>query len=143
MSAKKKISKTNNKEEAPSLVPTEIETMEENGPKVSLDGGEGLNAEGTIGAKKPTELPPPELAGVTAGFTAGTWERDKRVTALYNTHHTRNAWMNVPSIGWVRQATTHDSSCEAMNILAEHAKIKNSRIDFHLDGGKVTQMYVW
>lgn len=141
MANKKETPKMNDKKKSPDeLVPSEVKAAEEHGPKVSVGNGSSVAREGDL--KKPTETPPAVAAG-GGEFTVGTWERDKRVNALYNTHHSRNAWMGIAGKGWVQQATTYESSCEAMNILAEHAKLNNSRIDYHVNGRKVTQMYVW
>ncbi len=141
MANNKKTPKKNNSNKSPKEMPSLVNTEEEYGPKVSPDD----NASKVQDANRiaPTQSPPAEIAEVTAEFAAGTWERDKRVSALYNTHHSRNAWMHIVGKGWVRLATTNESSCEAMNILAAHAKLKNTRIDYYVEGGKVTQMYIW
>ena len=92
----------------------------------------------------PTLTPPARATedGVTAAGAAVS-QTDKRVTALYTTHHARNAWMHVPGLGWKRLSTTNDSSHEAMNLLASHCREKACRVDFVEDNGLVSEMYVW
>jgi hypothetical protein len=51
--------------------------------------------------------------------------------------------MNVVGTGWVKLANTIDSANEALTVLATTAKVKNSPINYLLDGGQVTQIYVW
>lgn len=94
-------------------------------------------------------LPPPNPSSASANaskvdvFGAAAWQSDKRVNALYTTYHTRNAWMSIADMGWVKLTVANDSACEAMNVLAANARTKNSRIDYSVDGGQVNEMYVW
>ena len=87
-------------------------------------------------------LTPPKSSEVTS-FGAGVWNNDKRVNALYSTHDARNAWMSIVGVGWVKLATSNDSTNEAMTILASHARVKNSQINYSVDAGLVNEMYVW
>ena len=87
-------------------------------------------------------LTPPKSSEVTS-FGAGVWNNDKRVNGLYSTHDARNAWMSIVGVGWVKLATSNDSTNEAMTILASHARVKNSQINYSVDAGLVNEMYVW
>ncbi|MFZ1524021.1 MAG: hypothetical protein WAT22_04330 [Saprospiraceae bacterium] len=51
--------------------------------------------------------------------------------------------MNIVGTGWVKLANNIDSATEALNVLATSAKVKNSPINYLLDGGMATQIYVW
>ena len=136
--------KDNEKKSPEEILPSETQSREEHGPKISPgDESSSVMAEDGNGIAEPKELPPAEAAKIAGEFTAGSWQRKKRVSALYNTHHPTNAWMHIKGTGWVQLTEANESSCEAMNIFAAHAKVKNARIDYHEEGGKVTQMYIW
>ena len=82
-------------------------------------------------------LDPPAASGAMEdSFGAGVWNNDKRVNALFSTNDARNSC-------WVKLANTIDSANEALTVLATTAKVKNSPINYLLDGGQVTQIYVW
>jgi hypothetical protein len=88
--------------------------------------------------------PPFASSGATEdSFGAGVWNNDKRVNALFSTNETRNSWMNVVGTGWVKLANNIDSANEALTVFATAAKAKNSPVNYLLDGGQVTQIYVW
>ncbi|TAE40618.1 MAG: hypothetical protein EAZ70_03655 [Runella slithyformis] len=93
-------------------------------------------------AENAPSLTPPSTSEATA-FGAGVWNNDKRVNGLYSTHDARNAWMSIVGVGWVKLATSNDSANEAMTILASHARVKNSQINYSVDAGLVNEMYVW
>lgn len=93
-------------------------------------------------AENAPSLTPPSSSESTT-FGAGVWNNDKRVNALYTTHDARNAWMSIVGVGWVKLATSNDSTNEAMTILASHARVKNSQINYSVDAGLVNEMYVW
>lgn len=89
-------------------------------------------------------IDPPAYSGASdEGFGAGVWNNDKRVNGLFTTNHVRNSWMSVVGTGWVKLANNIDSANVALNILAANAKIKNSSVNYLLDGGMATQIYVW
>lgn len=90
----------------------------------------------------PTLTPPAESAQ-TGAVGAAVWNTDKRVNGLYATFNGRNSWMSIAGTGWVRLATGSDSACEAMTILASTARAKNFRIDYAVDAGVTTEMYIW
>lgn len=89
-------------------------------------------------------LDPPAASSATEdSFGAGVWNNNKKVNALFSTNETRNSWMSVVGTGWVKLANTIDSANEALTVLSTTAKVKNSPINYLLDGGQVTQIYVW
>lgn len=96
----------------------------------------------TLGDNAPTQMPPSSTSSASA-FAAGVWNNDKRVNGLYSTADARNSWMSIVGVGWVKLATSNDSTNEAMTILASHARVKNSQINYSVDASLVNEMYVW
>ncbi|MEC5164833.1 hypothetical protein RCH18_000555 [Flavobacterium sp. PL11] len=93
---------------------------------------------------KPTLDPPFTSSGdAEDSFGAGVWNNDKRINGLFSTNETRNAWISVVGVGWLKLANSIDSANESLNIVANAAKIKNSPINYLLENGQVTQIYVW
>ncbi|HSD06778.1 hypothetical protein [Flavobacterium sp.] len=90
-------------------------------------------------------LTPPSAINYAAedGFGAGVWNNDKRINALFSVNETRNSWISVVGIGWVKLANTIDSANEALTVFSTAGKVKNSPVNYFLDGGQVTQIYVW
>jgi hypothetical protein len=90
-------------------------------------------------------LAPPATGNFTSedSFGAGVWNNDKRVNALFSANETRNSWMSVVGVGWLKLDNTIDSANEALSVLASAAKVKASPVNYLLDGGLVTQIYVW
>ena len=111
------------------------------GSKPTIQVDESVNAT-TDTAAAPT-LTPPSESNKGDAFGAAVWNSDKRVNGLYATHDARNAWMSIAGTGWVKLTTASDSACEAMTILASNARVKSSRIDYAVDAGLTTEMYVW
>lgn len=95
----------------------------------------------SLGDNAPTQTPPSASSAST--FTAGVWNNDKRVNGLYSTADAHNSWMSVVGVGWVKLATSNDSANEAMTVLASHARVKNSQINYSVDASLVNEMYVW
>ncbi len=92
----------------------------------------------------PTLDPPfASSSGDQDSFGAGVWHNSKRVNGLFSTNQTRNSWMSITGIGWVKLASNIDSANEALTVLATAAKVKNSPVNYYLDGGQATQIYVW
>lgn len=92
----------------------------------------------------PTLDPPSSISETSEdGFSAGVWNNNKKVNALFSTNQTRNSWMSVVGTGWVKLANNLDSANEALTVFATAAKVKNSPVNYLLDGGHVTQIYVW
>lgn len=94
-----------------------------------------------LGENAPTQTPP--NTSTVSAFTAGVWNNDKRVNGLYSTADAHNSWMSVVGVGWVKLATSNDSANEAMTVLASHARVKNSQINYSVDASLVNEMYVW
>lgn len=98
--------------------------------------GMDLNSDG------PT-LTPPALSDQESAFGAAVMNQDKRVNGLYATAGGRNSWMSIAGTGWVKLTMVTDSACEAMTVLAGAARAKSTRIDYAVDGGLTTEVYVW
>ena len=108
----------------------------------TIDISEAAKAGMELEANAP-KLSPPAAAEAVTAFGAAVWQTDKRVNALYNTHHARNSWMSIAGLGWKKLATGSDSTCEAMTLLASHCREKSCRIDFSEENGLVKEIYVW
>lgn len=92
----------------------------------------------------PMLTPPATQSGSgEEAFGAGVWNNDKRINALFGANEVRNSWAGIVGIGWVKFANTIDSASAAFTILAGTAKIKNSPVNYNLDGGVITEIYVW
>jgi hypothetical protein len=120
-------------------LPSEMAASASNAPDIEISN---LNIESLVQEFGPTKQPPQEAVEGGA-FGAAVWATDKRVNGLYTTMHARNSWMSIAGTGWVKLGTATDSACEGMSICASHARIKNCRIDYAVDGGIVTEMYIW
>lgn len=118
-----------------------VGTVVVNGTPPSIQVSEARKE--TVDSTAAPTLMPPASAGQNEGIGAAVWNTDKRVNGLYTTHHARNSWMSIAGVGWVRLATSHDSACEAMTILASTARAKNFRIDYAVDASLTTEMYIW
>ena len=131
-----------------------------NPPKAQIEAGETEIADVTVPTlvietkdnvsaengrvSEPTLVPPYSATRESAeeGFGAGIWNNDKKVSTLYSTNFARNSWMYIVGTGWVGLDRNIDTANAALTILAASAKIKNSPINYYLDG-EVTQIYVW
>lgn len=110
-----------------------------NAPDINIsEASSAAEAEGAA-----PSLTPPAQSGQNDSFGAAVWQSDKRVNGLYHTKDARNSWMSITGIGWVKLATASDSACEAMTVLATHARLKSCRIDYAVDAGLTTEIYVW
>lgn len=114
------------------------------GASPTIDVMEASNSAMSIDREgEPNMNPPASGSSSDDGFGAGVWNNDKRVNALFSTNDTRNSWMSIVGIGWVKLANNIDSANAALNILAATAKLRNSPVNYNLDGGMVTEIYVW
>ena len=120
-------------------LPSEVANSSATAPDVEISS---MNVESLVQDFAPSKMPPQDAAQTDA-FGAAVWATDKRVNGLYNTFNARNSWMSIAGTGWVKLGTATDSACEAMTICAAHARVKNCRIDYALDGGIVTEVYIW
>lgn len=116
-------------------------TEEGSAPSITLHANETTAQSGAEAA--PTLDPPSAGSSFDEAFGAGVWNNDKRINALYTANETRNSWVGVVGIGWVKFANNIDSANAAFTILAASAKLKNSPVNYNLDGGLITEMYVW
>ncbi len=120
-----------------------IEAGETSVPSIVVESSDSFSAASSSEAM-PKMDPPSSISSFSEdGFGAGTWYNDKRVNGLFATNETRNSWMSIVGGSWVKLANNIDSSNEALTVLASTAKVKNSPINYLLDGGQVTQIYVW
>jgi len=128
----------------PNMVPpvslTETETH--SAPTISVDNSSSFS--GQQSDSIPT-INPPNISNESSegSFGAGVWFNDKRINALFSTNDTRNSWIHVVGIGWLKLSNNFDSSNLALTILAKTAKEKNSPVNYLLDANQVIQIYVW
>jgi hypothetical protein len=120
-------------------LPAEVASSSATAPDIEISN---VKVESLVQEFAPSKQPPQE-ALEAGGFGAAVWATDKRVNGLYTTLNARNSWMSIAGTGWVKLGTATDSACEAMTICASHARVKNCRIDYAVDGGIVTEMYIW
>jgi hypothetical protein len=121
----------------------EIEAEEASVPSLVV---ESTDSSSVVGGSEAVPIfdPPSAISGETEdSFGAGVWNNNKRVNALFSANETRNSWMGIAGTGWVKLANDTDSANEALTVLAAAAKVKSSPVNYLLDGGKVTQIYVW
>lgn len=110
----------------------------------SMEIAKMADSASSAGGDAVPDLTPPESESASGeGFAAGVWNNDKRINALFCANEVRNAWVGVVGVGWVKLASSIDSANEALNILAGCAKTKNSPVNYNVDGGQITEMYVW
>jgi len=120
-------------------LPVEVASTTANAPEIEISN---IKIESLVEELAPSKQPPQEAIEGGA-FGAAVWATDKRVNGLYNTYHARNSWMSIAGTGWVKLGTATDSACEAMTVCAAHARVKQCRVDYAVDGGIVTEMYIW
>ena len=74
----------------------------------------------------------------------GTWQRDKRILALWSSDNDRNSWAWVDGVGWKKLAYTSTTTTLALTALASAAKQNGSRVDYREEAdGTIHEMYVW
>jgi hypothetical protein len=75
---------------------------------------------------------------------AAGWRYGKKLTALWAHGPTnRNAYIYVSGLGWRKLWPAHDTSLEAMMVMAAHAKDNDRPVNFYEEDGKIKQMYAW
>lgn len=121
----------------------QVEAGEASVPSIVIESSESSIMAG--GNEAAPTLDPPYTSGSSGedSFSAGVWNSDKRVNGLFSTNETRNSWMSIVGTGWVKIANNIDSANESLTVLASAAKVKNSPVNYLLDGGLATQIYVW
>jgi hypothetical protein len=121
----------------------QVEAGEASVPSLVMESTDSSSVVGGSEAV-PVFDPPSASSGETEeGFGAGVWNNSKKINALFSTNETRNSWISVVGTGWVKLANNIDSANEALTVFSAAAKVKNSPVNYLLDGGVVTQIYVW
>jgi len=121
----------------------QVETEGASVPSLAVEKLESLSTISNDEAA-PTLTPPSAINSAGEdGFGAGVWNNDKRINALFSANEVRNSWISVVGVGWVKLANTIDSANESLTVFATAGKVKNSPVNYFLDGGQVTQIYVW
>jgi hypothetical protein len=121
----------------------EVEAGEASVPSLVVESTESSLVIG--GSEAVPVFDPPSASSVETedSFGAGVWNNNKKINALFSTNETRNSWISVVGTGWLKLANNTDSANEALTVFATAAKVKSSPVNYLLDGGKVTQIYVW
>lgn len=127
---------------SPERMPDDIASISNSGTEPSIQVSEA-GASSLAQEIAPSQTPPDTASGQGGGIGATVSYTDKRVNGLYTTFNARNSWMSITGTGWVKLATASDSACEAMTILAAHARTKLSRLDYVHDGTIATEVYAW
>lgn len=97
----------------------------------------------------PTLLPPSArtssgTATVSVGTATGTWTSGVKVNALWSEYSTRNAYMSVEGVGWVKIYNATDAAFFALTALASQAKQTQSQIVYRTEAdGMVHEIYLW
>lgn len=122
---------------------TQVKAGEESVPSFVIENTDGSST--LSGTEAVPLLDPPfaQSGSSEESFGVGVWNNDKRTNGLFSANETRNSWMSVAGTGWVKLANNIDSANEALTIFSTAAKVKNSPINYLLDGGQVIQIYVW
>ena len=116
-------------EEAPSMDPQQVQALEQ---QLVTD------------VHAPTMTPPsePEAVVVSAGVSA--WYTNKTITALFSTGYNNNSWIMVPGLGWRKLASSPDSACVSMNMLAALAEQTGATVNLRVESDNmVHEIYVW
>lgn len=104
-----------------------------------------MSASAAQTAGQPT-MNPPQSSGATASAQAvGTWNSNKKITALWSINQNRNVWVAVDGVGWKKLSTASDSATEALGIISAVAKQTQSPYVSYRDeaDGLIHEMYVW
>jgi hypothetical protein len=106
----------------------------------------GITAAGD-GAGRPTLTPPGVQGGaasITAGGVTGTWTSGVKVNALWAHYSTRDAYMSVPNVGWLKLYNGSDAAFLALTALASEAKQTQTQVAYRVESdGMVHEIYVW
>jgi hypothetical protein len=100
-----------------------------------------------VTGQAPTLTPPGVDAGVTtiaAGGVTGTWTSGVKVNALWAQYSTRNAYMSVANVGWLKVFNGTDAAFLALTTLASQAKQSQTQIAYRTEAdGMVHEIYLW
>jgi len=109
----------------------------------------GIEASGSaVSGGAPTLTPPSAstagVASLAAGGATGTWTSGVKVNALWAQYATRNAYMSVAGVGWVKIYSGSDGSFLNLTTLASQAKQTQSSINYRTEAdGMVHEIYLW
>jgi hypothetical protein len=72
------------------------------------------------------------------------WVIGKRINALWTINETRNSWVGIAEVGWVRLANNSDSAFVALAILGAHAKRTHGIVNYRQEmDDMIHEMSVW
>lgn len=77
------------------------------------------------------------------GVYDASWQRNKRVTALWANNQKRNVWVYVSGLGWRQAWRSNDTVFYTMVSQLIGAKTGNRRVDLYLEKNVIKQVYVW
>jgi hypothetical protein len=68
----------------------------------------------------------------------------RKINALWAINETRNSWIGVAGIGWVKLANNSVKAIEAFTILGASAKRTQATVNYRQGAdGMIHEMYVW
>jgi hypothetical protein len=109
-------------------------------PAGDADGGAAVEAGGGTAtmAGPDTTVAPVEEVG------AGTWQANKRITAMWGSAESRDTWVFVAGTGWRKLSTHSLSASVALTTLAAHGQLTRCRVDYREQAdGTISELYVW
>jgi hypothetical protein len=69
---------------------------------------------------------------------------EKKINALWTINESRNSWVGIAGVGWVRLANNSDSAIAALAILGAHAKRTHGIVNYRQGADDmIHEMYVW
>jgi hypothetical protein len=86
---------------------------------------------------------PSDLPGTQRESLA--WQNSKKINAVWSIDQNRNVWAGVIDVGWKKLANNSDTAIVALNLLACHARITDSVVNYRENdsNGMIEEMYVW
>jgi hypothetical protein len=117
-------------------------------PLVEIDEGVQATTTETIGAAAPSISPPGMMApaplAAAAAAVTGTWQVDKRCTAMWTNGSPRNAWLHIDGIGWKKIKPATDSAVVSMTAIGSLARQTGARLDYVEEtDGTISQLVIW
>ena len=101
----------------------------------------------TSASTRPTLLPPKAGAATTTGASGGvtgTWSNGMTVNGMWGVNETRNAYMSVVGVGWLKIFNGTDAAFTALTTLASQARQTGSAINYRVEAdGMVHEIYLW
>lgn len=104
-----------------------------------------MSASAAQAAGQPTMDPPPTSGAAAGAQAVGTWNSNKKITALWSMNQNRNVWVAIDGVGWKKLSTASDSATEALGIISAVAKQTQSPYVSYREeaDGMIHEMYVW